>query len=237
MPLRRRGTDYGGYVYPDPLPLGPDAVLYSFGVGEDLSHDVALAAETGATVHLFDPTPRSAEHVNQVRAVLAKTQEPVPSSRFGGGDPQYWTQILARPVSPSLLAFHDVGLFTECGVRTFYMPTHREYVSGSLSPLGRSTTDTLTVQVSDLATICRELGHPHGPDVLKLDIENLECAVLQQMIHDTPFRPKWLAVDFDLARTGPVGEQEARTTLALLQTEGYSILDNRSWDITLERTI
>lgn len=52
------GTTYGGYAVV-PAALGPDSVVYSFGVGEDASFDLALIERFGSTVHAFDPTPRS----------------------------------------------------------------------------------------------------------------------------------------------------------------------------------
>src|SRR5262245_31962324 len=39
--------------------LGRDSVVYSFGVGNNLSWDLALAARFDLTVHAFDPTPAS----------------------------------------------------------------------------------------------------------------------------------------------------------------------------------
>lgn len=52
------GTTYGGYAVV-PAALGPDSLVYSFGVGEDASFDLALIDRFGSTVHAFDPTPRS----------------------------------------------------------------------------------------------------------------------------------------------------------------------------------
>jgi len=43
----------------DPWRLGPRAVVYSFGIGDNLAFDRALADEYGANVHAFDPTPKS----------------------------------------------------------------------------------------------------------------------------------------------------------------------------------
>lgn len=62
VPTERLGGDYGGWTI-CPLGLGPDSVVYSFGVGEDVSFDLALIERFGATVHAFDPTPRSAQWV------------------------------------------------------------------------------------------------------------------------------------------------------------------------------
>jgi len=51
------GSDYGGYSL-DPSLIGPGTVVYSLGVGQDISFDLALIQRYGLTVHAFDPTPR-----------------------------------------------------------------------------------------------------------------------------------------------------------------------------------
>jgi FkbM family methyltransferase len=47
--------------------LGPRSVLYSFGVGEEISFDLAMIERFGLTVHAFDPTPRSVEWLQRQR--------------------------------------------------------------------------------------------------------------------------------------------------------------------------
>ena len=42
-----------------------ESVVYSFGVGDNLAWDLALAARFGLTVHAFDPTPASVAWVAQ----------------------------------------------------------------------------------------------------------------------------------------------------------------------------
>jgi FkbM family methyltransferase len=52
------GSDYGGWcICPDLI--DDRSVIYSFGVGEDISFDLALIERFGATVHAFDPTPKA----------------------------------------------------------------------------------------------------------------------------------------------------------------------------------
>ena len=52
------GSDYGGfYVNTEILP--EDAIIYSFGIGQDISFDRAILAKHKATVYGFDPTPKS----------------------------------------------------------------------------------------------------------------------------------------------------------------------------------
>jgi FkbM family methyltransferase len=45
--------------------LGPQSVLYSFGVGTEISFDLAMIEQFGLTVQAFDPTPRSIEWLRQ----------------------------------------------------------------------------------------------------------------------------------------------------------------------------
>jgi FkbM family methyltransferase len=42
-----------------PDSITSESIIYSVGVGTDISFDLALIARVGATVHAFDPTPRS----------------------------------------------------------------------------------------------------------------------------------------------------------------------------------
>jgi FkbM family methyltransferase len=58
------GTDYGGWaVVPDAL--SSETVVYSFGVGDDISFDLSMIRKYGLTVHAFDPTPRSIAWVRE----------------------------------------------------------------------------------------------------------------------------------------------------------------------------
>jgi FkbM family methyltransferase len=55
----RLGSTYGGWTICTEAGLGPDSVIYSVGVGEDISFDLGLIQKFGCTVLAFDPTPRS----------------------------------------------------------------------------------------------------------------------------------------------------------------------------------
>jgi len=51
------GSEYGGWPILDGS-VDLNSVVYSFGVGEDVSFDLAVIEHLGATVHAFDPTPK-----------------------------------------------------------------------------------------------------------------------------------------------------------------------------------
>lgn len=54
----RLGSSYGGWYVPLDH-LSSESVVYSGGVGEDVSFDLALIERLGCTVWAFDPTPRA----------------------------------------------------------------------------------------------------------------------------------------------------------------------------------
>lgn len=60
----RFGSDYGGWDIVA-TELDSNSVVYSIGVGEDASFDIALINRWDLTVHAFDPTPKSIEWVRR----------------------------------------------------------------------------------------------------------------------------------------------------------------------------
>lgn len=56
------GTHYGGWA--TPIDIGPEPVVYSIGVGTDISWDEAVIERFGCDIHAFDPTPRCLAWVN-----------------------------------------------------------------------------------------------------------------------------------------------------------------------------
>lgn len=58
---RRFGTFYGGWVLSPSAFRGRSPLVYSFGLGEDISFDLAMITEFDAAVHGFDPTPTQSD--------------------------------------------------------------------------------------------------------------------------------------------------------------------------------
>lgn len=54
----RHGSEYGGW-WICPRGISAASVVYSFGIGTDISFDLSLIETHGLTVHAFDPTPSS----------------------------------------------------------------------------------------------------------------------------------------------------------------------------------
>ncbi len=58
------GNQYGGF-YAHPEVLNAASVVYSFGIGEDISFDRAIIERHGCQVFGFDPTPKSIDWVGR----------------------------------------------------------------------------------------------------------------------------------------------------------------------------
>lgn len=186
-PVVRIGTKDGGWTF-NPTLLGRDSVVYSAGIGEDISFDLGLIARFGVTVHAFDPTPKSIE----------------------------WLRSQALP--PKLVV-HEYGIAPQDGRLTFYQPENPAYVS--LSVVERATpTEAVSLPVRELKGIMRELGHS-SIDLLKMDIEGSEYAVLEDLVaRAIPIRQ--LLVEFHHRFPG-VGDDKTKAAIDLLESSGYRL--------------
>lgn len=59
------GNEYGGFYVADIL-LDKDSIIYSVGIGEDISFDKAINSKYGCKVFMFDPTPKSIKWVSNL---------------------------------------------------------------------------------------------------------------------------------------------------------------------------
>jgi FkbM family methyltransferase len=184
------GTAYGGY---EVLPefVREDAVVYSVGLGEDISFDLGMIERFGCTVHGFDPTPRS----------LA------------------W---LEKQALPERFLVHPFGLAEFDGVARFAPPSNPAYVSHSVLP-GHAG-DRIELPVKRLETVMKDLGHERL-DVLKIDIEGAEYAVLDDLLA-SGLLPKQLLVEFHHGMGG-VALETTETSLDRLRDAGYRVFDAR----------
>lgn len=60
--LERFGVANGGW-YLCPVGLSENSTVYSFGVGTNISFDLALIEKYHLVVHCFDPSPQSIEYI------------------------------------------------------------------------------------------------------------------------------------------------------------------------------
>ena len=189
--IRRRtrhlGTRYGGRHVAHEA-IASDWVVYSFGIGKDVSFDLALIGQFGVTVHAFDPTPESLSWV-------------------------------ARQALPAGLIIHPYGLAERDGSLEFFPPEGLQAVSHSVIER-RHSRPSITLPVKRLDSIAAELGHSRI-DLLKLDIEGAEYAVIEDL-ERLQLRPRQVLVEFH-HRFREIGLERTRQAVACLRRMGYGL--------------
>jgi FkbM family methyltransferase len=188
VPVHRFGSPDGDgswMIARDGLHAG--SVVYTFGVGEDISCECELIARYGLTVYAFDPTPN---------ALVWLANNPVPSG----------------------FVFHPLGVADYDGIAHF-APPMPGYISFSMVR-GGGEGDAVGAPVRRVKTLQQDLGLP-APDLLKMDIEGAEYAVLADVIA-SGYRPAQILVEFH-HRYRETGARKTREAIALLREAGYRI--------------
>ena len=81
----------------------PRLPCLAFGVGTDISFELALCAKTGCKVHLFDPTPRSVKWISQQLLPAQVTFQDVGIAAHDG------TAVFAAPADPTHVSYYRAG--------------------------------------------------------------------------------------------------------------------------------
>jgi len=183
--LTRLGTSYGGWTLPiSKVRSGSTALCV--GAGEDISFDVELN-KRGITVVTIDPTPRAKEHVARVLASAnGGSRASINNSPVEFYDMQGFDEDRFK--------FLDVGLWNQNTSMRFFAPRDQNYVSHSIVNL-QYTEQYFEAKCMTLRSVC-DLLKLDTIDILKLDIEGAEHAVLKNVVEDGP-RPSVLCVEFD----------------------------------------
>ena len=182
------GTEYGGWpLLDDETPKG--ALIYSFGIGEDISFDLAAIERFDCTIHGFDPTPRS----------------------------QAWVE---QQTLPATFHFHLIGLGGTEGELEFFAPEKDEHVSFSAQPAPKSDLSRkITAPVKRLEQLVEIFGTT--PDVLKMDIEGFEYAVIDDILAG-PQRPHQWLIEFHHRMYG-IANDRTEAAVEKLRQAGYQI--------------
>lgn len=144
-----------------PKKLGKKPLIFTFGIGENLTFSEAAYRETQAEIWAFDPTPCSIDFIQKSELMI-------------NGNIQ----------------FMPVGLADKDGEMDFFLPIDSDRVDNSASAFLHSKTkeQTITVPVRSFTSIVRQVEEKRGKqidtiDIVKMDIEGSEFGVLHDMIN------------------------------------------------------
>jgi len=220
-PLIKLGTDYGGWTIPVTL-LGKDSICYLAGAGTDISFDTTLARRLGCPIWIFDPTPRSQQHFDELIKAAAeyKTFYVYPEIPYD-----------IDAASARLLHFIPIGLWSRTDMVKFFAPKNETHVSHSISNL-QDTDHYFEAKVQRLRDIMQARGHQRL-DLLKLDIEGAEFEVLDTILADG-IDITLLCVEFHPDKDG--SKARIQSTLDKLADHGFRIIARDEMDFTFLKT-
>lgn len=223
----RLGTNYGGWIIPNNNSLNEESIVYSCGVGEDISFDIKLQNLYNCNIFLIDPTKKSIKHFNEFKKYCEDK-----NFKFTGGiQPDYYENIKNDNPSIDKFTYLDIGVWSKKDKLKFYKQSNSNYVSQSLIN-GMFTKNYDIVNVDSLKNIMEMNNHTHI-DLLKLDIEGAEIEVLKQMLRDKIF-PKYLCIEFDLLINRKDRNNETQRIVNMLIKTGYKIIVNDKLNVTFE---
>ena len=224
--LERLGTKYGGWIIPKEMDLNENSIVYSVGVGEDISFDMLLSDKYKCHIVLVDPTKRAKIHYDEVVYFYEKNKWKM------SGDIQEDYYGIMYPLKPDLkkIEFIELGLWDKKDTLKFYKQNNDQYVSQSLIE-GLFGDESDEVCVDTLKNMMEERGHD-AIDILKLDIEGAEIKVLENMLNENIY-PKYVCVEFDLYLKGKDKNNETAAIIKRLE-EKYTIVANERGNVTFK---
>jgi FkbM family methyltransferase len=146
------GNRYAEWTF-CPDTLNESSVVYSFGVGEDISFDLQLMKRFHLHIHAFDPSPQSVAWIH--RQALPADFHFYP---FGLASTDGEISF-AEPADPGIHSLFATPSEEKAGtgLKQHVLPVHR------------------------LASIVQKLGH-NKIDILKMDIEGAEYEVVEDIV-------------------------------------------------------
>ncbi len=191
------GNNYGGF-YVIPSLINSNSIIYSFGIGEDISFDNDIINEFQCQVFGFDPTPKSINWVAMKKDDLG-----------------------------SSFNFFEYGLGAETGEVDFYLPKNSDNISGSIvNQINVNENEKVAVLLKSFVDITNELGHKKI-DLVKMDIEGAEYLIIDSIL-ESGIEIDQLLIEFHdrFFHNGKELTQNAITKLKKKGYEIYGVSDS-----------
>lgn len=222
------GTDYGGWAIPIDIQLDKNSIIYSGGVGEDISFDLLLSSKYNSQIILIDPTHKAKRHFIETKLYFQDKEK----NKFTGNiQSDYYANIQKLNVSFNSFTYIPFGLWNINTTLKFYKQDNKNYVSQSIID-GMFTQDYDIIHTKTLRQIMEENNHTHI-DVLKLDIEGAEIEVLNNML-DNNIYPTFLCIEFDLFLKHKDTDNKTQKIVNRLIENNYKIIHNDNMNITFK---
>lgn len=181
--------------------LSSESIVYSLGLGDDISFDLGIVQKTGAQVFGFDPTPGVIESL---------TWNPLPDR----------LKLLPRLIGARDCSVEYYALYSPLGEIEYLYASHPDRI-----PLDCELR-AIEIEMTSVPTIMKELGHARI-DLLKVDIEGAEIELLQEIAGSSLNIPQ-IAVELHY-RFPQVGFSRVRDTVRALRSSGYRIAHVSEW--------
>jgi len=165
VPFVHLGTEYGGYgVALEALP--PGAIVYSFGLGEDISFDLGLLGRADCQIFGFDPTPRSIAWVNAQGVPAAFSVRELGVADYDG------VASFAPPKNPEHISHSLLDRAGEGSAARVEFPVRR--LVTLMSELGHTSLDLLKMDVegAEYAVLDDLLKGPLRPRQILLEFHH-----------------------------------------------------------------
>jgi FkbM family methyltransferase len=205
--------------------LNENSIVYSGGVGEDISFDILLQSKYNCNIMLIDPTLKSIKHFDEVKQYYNSKQ-----SFTGGIQNDYYSCIQSSQPNFDKFQYINIGLWNKKDELKFYKQNNDNYVSQSLveNMFGQKYD---IVPVNSIKNIMEQYGHTQI-DLLKLDIEGAEIETVNQMLDDKIY-PTYILIEFDLLLKNKDYNNATKQLIQRISAiEGYKMLKNDQLNIT-----
>ena len=226
--MEKLGTNYGGWYVTTNMNLNEKSIVYSGGVGEDMSFDLLLQCKYNCDVLLIDPTSKAIKHFDEVDKYFNSKQ------LFTGGiQTDYYSCIESLTPNFDKFKYINIGLWNKKEELKFYKQSNENYVSQSLveNMFGHNYD---IVPVDSIKNIMEQQGHTQI-DLLKLDIEGAEIETINQMLDDKIY-PTYVLIEFDLLLKNKDPRNTTKQLIERMITkENYKMLKNDQLNITFFR--
>jgi FkbM family methyltransferase len=223
--MEKLGTEYGGWFIPTNNTLNETSIIYSGGVGEDISFDLLISEKYNSNIFLIDPTKKSKKHYIES---IQYFHNNIPFT--GNIQNDYYYKI--KNLKPNFDKIHylELGLWSKNDTLKFYKQNNPNYVSQSVIN-GMFGDNYDIIQVDSIKNIMDNNKHKHI-DLLKLDIEGAEIETLNEMLNNNIY-PTIICVEFDLKLKNKDSNNVTDKLIdRLINQHNYNILINDNLNVT-----